>query len=172
VITKEKPGIVRQNSGHSTSTLLSSKDLNFDKQLTLLAKGDQINPGDELAKTSSYVQHTIQIEVLENLLFNLCKDYTVQLKSPRIMLDSIMTVYDLHQRLQIEPYLNEDEKNGLYEEVGDLAQRFPFALEEFLWIERAVNLINLLAIKWRVVDVKNYGYRVARKQHVDDVAKL
>jgi hypothetical protein len=69
------------------------------------------------------------------------------------MLNSVMVVHEMYQRLQIEPYLNEDQKTVLFAEIGDLSEQFPFALEEYMWIERGVNLLNLLAIKWRVVDV-------------------
>jgi hypothetical protein len=68
-------------------------------------------------------------------------------------------MHHLFQLLKIEEHLSEYEKMKLYSDLNDISTAYPRAMEEYLWIERAVHLINSLIMKWNVVDVKNYAYR-------------
>ena len=88
------------------------------------------------------------------------------------MLDSIMIIHQTYQKLSIEQYLTEQEKNSLYEDVTAATTAYPFALEEYIWIERAVNLLNILGMKWGILDARNYKFRKERNTYVDSVEKM
>jgi hypothetical protein len=45
-------------------------------------------------------------------------------------------------------------------------------MEEYMWVERGVELINFLSIKWRIIDPKNFAYRIERRRFQDDLEKL
>ena len=45
-------------------------------------------------------------------------------------------------------------------------------MDEYVWIERAVSLYNNLAMKWGIVDVKKYSYRIEKSTNKDHLARL
>ena len=47
----------------------------------------------------------------------------------------------------------------IYSDLNEINTAYPSAMEEYLWIERAIGIINQLCIKWGVVDFKLYNYR-------------
>jgi hypothetical protein len=61
--------------------------------------------------------------------------------------------------LKIEQHLQEYEKMKLYSDLNDIGSSYPQAMEEYLWIERIIQLVNNLIMKWGVADARNYTYR-------------
>jgi len=68
-------------------------------------------------------------------------------------------MHHLYQLLQVEDTLSEYERMKIYGDLNEINSAYPAAMEEYLWIERAIGIINHLSIKWGVIDFKLYNYR-------------
>lgn len=60
----------------------------------------------------------------------------------------------------------------IYGDLNEINSAYPAAMEEYLWIERAIGIINHLSIKWGVIDFKLYNYRNSKWEPQDNLQRL
>ena len=60
----------------------------------------------------------------------------------------------------------------IYSDLNEVNEAYPTAMEEYLWVERAIGVINHLCIKWGVIDFKLYTYRNSKWEPADNLQKV
>ena len=113
----------------------------------------------ELARNVALVRDYKPLPELESELFELCKAYEQLYRGREISLICVPTMFPLTQLVDTKSYTSGDLYPGVEEEIAEVIEKRPWDLAEFRWVERALRFLNLLAMKWEIVDAGRYFYR-------------
>ena len=113
----------------------------------------------ELKKNLAFIQAYKSLPELEVELFDLCKEYQMQFTLRGVDLSSLKRMYPLTQLQNYRDDLRTSETLSLAEEVDKVLEQTPWALTDYKWIDRVFRFLNLLVMKWELIDANNYRYR-------------
>lgn len=113
----------------------------------------------ELAKNLAFLADNKPIVEIESDLYDLTREYKKIMGSPRIRLDSIRHIHHLMQMQEHFYDLAEPERRGLQRDIESLLKMYPWALNEYRWYLKLIGLMNILAVKWEIINPHRYAYR-------------
>ena len=108
----------------------------------------------ELAKNVAFVRKYKPVAELEAELFALCRDYESLLMDRGVTLVCVTSMFPMTQVMD-----RGESTVRMHDEVETLILNQPWKLADYHWIERAVHFINLLSMKWELVNPSLYSYR-------------
>ena len=108
----------------------------------------------ELAKNVSFVRKYKPLAELEEELFILCRDYEELFFSRGVTLACVTAMFPLMQVTK-----RGDTTDRLEVEVEEVILKHPCELADYRWVERAISFLNLLCMKWELIEPSLYSYR-------------
>jgi hypothetical protein len=138
----------------------SFKSLSEKSLFTTESKKGAFNQvSGELGKNLVFLNDYKPIEEVESDLYDLTKDYKRYMGSPKIRLDSIQHFHHLMQLQDSFADLSESGRRTLQRDSEAVLKRYPWAMNEYRWYSKFIGLINILAVKWELVNAHRYAYR-------------
>jgi len=113
----------------------------------------------ELIKNLAFLNDYKPLEEVESDLYDLTRDYKKTMGSPRIRLDSIRHIHHLMQMQEHFYEITEPDRRTLQRDIEALLSAYPWALNEYRWYLKLLGLINILAVKWELINPHRYAYR-------------
>lgn len=113
----------------------------------------------ELSKNLAFLADFKPLEELESDLYDITKDYKRAMGAPKIRLDSIRHFHHLMQMQEHFAEITKDEQNSLSKDIEALLNVYPWAMNEYRWYMKMIGLINILAVKWGLINPHRYAYR-------------
>jgi hypothetical protein len=108
----------------------------------------------ELAKNTSFVRKYKPLAELEEELFGICRDYEGTFVNRGVTLACVTTMFPL---MQVTNRGSTTEQ--LEAEVEEVILKQPWELADYRWVERVISFLNLLCMKWELIEPSLYSYR-------------
>ena len=140
----------------SEGTPLSTRGV---ESLPTQTDGQFFTISGELNRNVSLIRLYKPLAELEDELFNLCKEFAEEFHWGEISLESVEVMYPVAQLIDTDLYENREEWSGLEEEIVGIIEENDGKLVSYRWIERVVRFLNMLSMKWELVDTSRYRYR-------------
>lgn len=121
----------------------------------------------ELGKNLAFVQQYKSLQELEIELFDLCRDYEAQFALRGVSLKCVRDMYHIAQLQDHAEDLLRGESREICRELETSLTAKPWTMGDYKWVERAFRFLNLLAMKWEVIDPNLYRYRNSLRPPVD-----
>ncbi|CAG9318394.1 unnamed protein product [Blepharisma stoltei] len=100
------------------------------------------------------------IEYYESILYDLCRRFNVELFSNQLTTKCVEIFHHIYRLKSEECDLSTVELNQLNHHFEDVLNAHPKALQEYELFKDTLNLISALGIKWGVVNLNNFSYRL------------
>jgi hypothetical protein len=113
----------------------------------------------ELKKNLAFIQQYKSLQELEIELFELCKDYEAQFALRGVSLDCVRQMYHVAQLQEHADDLLREESKVICSELESSIAAKPWTMSDYKWVERAFRFLNLLTMKWELIDPNLYRYR-------------
>ena len=115
----------------------------------------------ELRNNINFVQKFKTIQELEMELFEICRAYEEQFQGRGVDLQCLRQIFHISQLQSYRGSITNSEKLEVETEVEASLTDSPWALRDYKWIERVFHFLNLLVMKWELIDPNLYRYRNA-----------
>jgi hypothetical protein len=100
------------------------------------------------------------LEEYEVMLYDLCRDYSVNLNCKDLDMQSIASLHHLVQLNRSKNVLSYQQASTLEARIEDVLLGNTSALAEYELVKSAMELMSSLVIKWGLVQMDLYNYRV------------
>jgi hypothetical protein len=100
------------------------------------------------------------LEEYEIMLYDLCRDYSVNLNSKDLDMQSIASLHHLVQLNRSKNVLSYQQASTLEARIEDVLLGNTSALAEYELVKSAMELMSALVVKWGLVQMDLYNYRV------------
>lgn len=111
----------------------------------------------ELSKHVALVRLYKPLTDLEIELFELGKAYKSLFYQRELTLSSLQTMFPLTQLLELQDA--RDQYPCIEAEIAAIIEKCPWELADYRWVQRTIGFVNVLAMKWDLVDAHKYRYR-------------
>ncbi|CAG9332783.1 unnamed protein product [Blepharisma stoltei] len=102
----------------------------------------------------------IPMDYYEVVLYDLCRKYNTQLSGFKVSPVSISTIHHVYRLKSIEQTLSCEQKSNLKFDLDSLLNSRLGVYQEYLLFAETLKFISAVAIKWGVINIDNYAYRI------------
>ncbi|CAG9314576.1 unnamed protein product [Blepharisma stoltei] len=131
-----------------------------------LTRGFSIRPRFDSATLNSALGRKIQeikvtpIEVYEIELYDICRRFYKQESRHKISNKCILYVHHIYRLKSQEIELNEDDSRVTNQSLENLMSCHPRYWGDYSFYKETLALVSILAVKWKIVTLDNYNYRL------------
>ncbi|CAG9330925.1 unnamed protein product [Blepharisma stoltei] len=129
-------------------------------------KAFNIRPRFDSAAITEAIETKIQeikntpLDYYEIVLYELCKKFNLELSSSCLSSKSISKIHHVYRLKSMEDELSISQRNSLNANLEAILDSHPRTYNEYILFAETLKFISAMAIKWGIVSIDNYAYRV------------